>query len=107
MSTEQRTSGRADATTGADAPELAIGAARTGAGSQAGAPPGLHLGGSAGSHAGSEAPLGYVSLEQMLCRLLDRIRAELEVDTAVVLLLDEDRDMLVARAARGLEQEVR
>ena len=31
----------------------------------------------------------------------------LEVDTAAVLLLDEDRGVLLARAARGLEEEVR
>jgi serine phosphatase RsbU (regulator of sigma subunit)/anti-sigma regulatory factor (Ser/Thr protein kinase) len=43
----------------------------------------------------------------MLSELLDRIRAELKVDTAAVLLLDEDRGVLVARAARGLEEEVR
>ncbi|HXP28910.1 MAG TPA: GAF domain-containing SpoIIE family protein phosphatase, partial [Solirubrobacteraceae bacterium] len=53
------------------------------------------------------ASLGYVSLEEMLSELLDRSRAELGVDTAAVLLLDEDRGVLVARAARGLEEEVR
>jgi serine phosphatase RsbU (regulator of sigma subunit) len=51
--------------------------------------------------------LGYVSLEEMLSELLERSRAELGVDTAAVLLLDEDRGVLVARAARGLEEEVR
>ncbi len=43
----------------------------------------------------------------MLSELLERIRSALEVDTAAVLLLDEDRGVLVARAARGLEEEVR
>lgn len=43
----------------------------------------------------------------MLSELLERIRGSLEVDTAAVLLLDEDRGVLVARAARGLEEEVR
>ncbi len=43
----------------------------------------------------------------MLSELLERIRAELTADTAAVLLLDEDRGVLVARAARGLEEEVR
>ncbi len=50
---------------------------------------------------------GYTSLEEMLAELLERIRASLEVDTAALLLLDEDRGVLVARAARGLEEEVR
>jgi serine phosphatase RsbU (regulator of sigma subunit)/anti-sigma regulatory factor (Ser/Thr protein kinase) len=46
-------------------------------------------------------------LEDTLCALLGRIRSALEADTAAVLLLDEDRGVLVARAARGLEEEVR
>jgi serine phosphatase RsbU (regulator of sigma subunit)/anti-sigma regulatory factor (Ser/Thr protein kinase) len=54
-----------------------------------------------------DAALGYMSLEDMLSELLERIRGALEVDTAAVLLLDEDRGVLVARAARGLEEEVR
>jgi serine phosphatase RsbU (regulator of sigma subunit)/anti-sigma regulatory factor (Ser/Thr protein kinase) len=54
-----------------------------------------------------DAPLGYMSLEQTLSELLERIRTALDVDTAAVLLLDEDRGVLVARAARGLEEEVR
>ncbi|HST33211.1 MAG TPA: SpoIIE family protein phosphatase [Solirubrobacteraceae bacterium] len=57
---------------------------------------------------GTEDPgLGYVSLEQMLSELLERIRSSLHADTAAVLLLDADRGVLVARAARGLEEEVR
>jgi serine phosphatase RsbU (regulator of sigma subunit)/anti-sigma regulatory factor (Ser/Thr protein kinase) len=48
-----------------------------------------------------------MSLENMLSELLERIRGALDVDTAAVLLLDEDRGVLVARAARGLEEEVR
>src|SRR6184192_2938098 len=55
----------------------------------------------------TDAALAYMSLEEMLSELLERIRAVLEVDTAAVLLLDEDRRALVARAARGLEEEVR
>jgi serine phosphatase RsbU (regulator of sigma subunit)/anti-sigma regulatory factor (Ser/Thr protein kinase) len=51
--------------------------------------------------------LGFMSLTEMLSELLERIRALLAVDTAAVLLLDEDRGVLVARAARGLEEEVR
>jgi anti-sigma regulatory factor (Ser/Thr protein kinase)/putative methionine-R-sulfoxide reductase with GAF domain len=55
----------------------------------------------------SDSALGYISLEDMLSVLLERIRGALGVDTAAVLLLDEDRGVLVARAARGLEEEVR
>ncbi|HEY2536355.1 MAG TPA: SpoIIE family protein phosphatase [Solirubrobacteraceae bacterium] len=55
----------------------------------------------------TDSALGYMSLEDMLSELLERIRSSLEVDTAAVLLLDEDRGVLVARAARGLEEEVR
>src|SRR3954451_14719756 len=43
----------------------------------------------------------------MLSELLERIRGSLEVDNAAVLLLDEYRGVLLARAARGLEEEVR
>jgi serine phosphatase RsbU (regulator of sigma subunit)/anti-sigma regulatory factor (Ser/Thr protein kinase) len=55
----------------------------------------------------ADAALGYMSLEDMLGELLERIRGVLGVDTAAVLLLDEERNVLVARAARGLEEEVR
>jgi serine phosphatase RsbU (regulator of sigma subunit)/anti-sigma regulatory factor (Ser/Thr protein kinase) len=55
----------------------------------------------------TDSALGYMSLEDMLSELLERIRGSLEVDTAAVLLLDEDRGVLLARAARGLEEEVR
>jgi serine phosphatase RsbU (regulator of sigma subunit)/anti-sigma regulatory factor (Ser/Thr protein kinase) len=55
----------------------------------------------------TDSALAYMSLEEMLSELLERIRSSLEVDTAAVLLLDEDRGVLVARAARGLEEEVR
>jgi serine phosphatase RsbU (regulator of sigma subunit)/anti-sigma regulatory factor (Ser/Thr protein kinase) len=51
--------------------------------------------------------LGYMPLEDILSQLLERIRGSLDVDTAAILLLDEDRGVLVARAARGLEEEVR
>jgi anti-sigma regulatory factor (Ser/Thr protein kinase)/putative methionine-R-sulfoxide reductase with GAF domain len=55
----------------------------------------------------TDTALGYMSLEDMLSELLERIRSSLEVDAAAVLLLDEDRGVLLARAARGLEEEVR
>jgi len=51
--------------------------------------------------------LNYLSLEEMLSELLERVRGGLHADTAAILLLDEDRGVLVARAARGLEEEVR
>src|SRR5437588_13017052 len=55
----------------------------------------------------TESALGFLSLGDMRSELLERIRSSLELDTAAVLLLDEDRGVLVARAARGLEEEVR
>jgi serine phosphatase RsbU (regulator of sigma subunit)/anti-sigma regulatory factor (Ser/Thr protein kinase) len=55
----------------------------------------------------TDSSLGYMSLEDMLSALLERIGGALEVDTAAVLLLDEDRGVLLARAAKGLEEEVR
>ena len=55
----------------------------------------------------AEAALGFFSLEDTLSDLLERIRTALEVDTAALLLLDEERGVLVARAANGLEEEVR
>jgi serine phosphatase RsbU (regulator of sigma subunit)/anti-sigma regulatory factor (Ser/Thr protein kinase) len=55
----------------------------------------------------TDASLGYLSLEEMLSELLERVRGALHADTSAILLLDEDRGVLVARAARGLEEEVR
>jgi serine phosphatase RsbU (regulator of sigma subunit)/anti-sigma regulatory factor (Ser/Thr protein kinase) len=55
----------------------------------------------------ADSALGYMSLEDTLSELLGRIREALDVDTAAILLLDEDRGVLLARAARGLEEEVR
>jgi serine phosphatase RsbU (regulator of sigma subunit)/anti-sigma regulatory factor (Ser/Thr protein kinase) len=55
----------------------------------------------------ADATLGYMPLEEMLSELLERIKTVLSADTAALLLLDEDRRTLVARAARGLEEEVR
>ena len=55
----------------------------------------------------TDSSLAYLSLEEMLGEVLERIRGALAADTAAVLLLDEDRGVLVARAARGLEEEVR
>jgi anti-sigma regulatory factor (Ser/Thr protein kinase)/putative methionine-R-sulfoxide reductase with GAF domain len=55
----------------------------------------------------TDSALGYLSLEALLGELLDRITAAVASDTAAILLLDESRDVLVARAARGIEEEVR
>ena len=55
----------------------------------------------------TDAALGSLSLEDMLSELLERIRGVLDADTVAVLLLDDDRGVLVARAAKGIEEEVR
>ena len=54
----------------------------------------------------TDAALAHLELEQLLGTLLLRIRDLLEVDTCAVLLLDEEADELVARAAVGIEEEV-
>ncbi|MFN2617424.1 MAG: SpoIIE family protein phosphatase [Thermoleophilaceae bacterium] len=55
----------------------------------------------------TDAALSYLPLERMLTVLLERVTELLEADTAAILLLDEEHQMLVARAAKGLEEEVR
>jgi serine phosphatase RsbU (regulator of sigma subunit) len=55
----------------------------------------------------ADARLGRLGIDDLLGELLERVRAILEADTAAVLLLDQGADELVARAARGLEEEVR
>jgi serine phosphatase RsbU (regulator of sigma subunit) len=54
----------------------------------------------------TEAALSYLDLDDLLSELLDRTVEILDVDTAAILLLDEDRGVLCARAAKGLEEEV-
>jgi signal transduction histidine kinase len=54
----------------------------------------------------TEAALAHLSLEQLLDELLTRVRDALDADTCAVLLLDNGGDELVARAAKGLEEEV-
>jgi hypothetical protein len=51
--------------------------------------------------------LGHLDLDELLAELLDRTVQLLHVDTAAVLLLDSSGVDLVARAARGIEEEVR
>jgi GAF domain-containing protein/anti-sigma regulatory factor (Ser/Thr protein kinase) len=54
----------------------------------------------------TEAALAHLDFEQLLSELLHRLTAILGTDTAAVLLLDPDTQELVARAARGIEEEV-
>jgi plasmid maintenance system antidote protein VapI len=68
------------------------------------------------SHAGSQhlralqrvtdAALASLSEQQLLRELLLRITEVLGTDTAAILLLDETGDLLHARAAKGIEEEV-
>jgi anti-sigma regulatory factor (Ser/Thr protein kinase)/putative methionine-R-sulfoxide reductase with GAF domain len=54
----------------------------------------------------SDPMLSELGLDALLLELLDRTKEALEVDTAAILILDETGKDLVARAARGLEEEV-
>ena len=54
----------------------------------------------------TDAALAHLRLDELLAALLERTRQILEVDTCAILLLDEETNELVARAALGLEEEV-
>lgn len=54
----------------------------------------------------ADPALTELPLEPLLNELLVRAKDILGVDTAAILLLDEDAQELVARAAKGLEEEV-
>jgi FixJ family two-component response regulator/anti-sigma regulatory factor (Ser/Thr protein kinase) len=54
----------------------------------------------------TEAALANLSLEELLNELLSHITDMLSADTAAILLLDEDRELLQVRAERGLRGEV-
>jgi signal transduction histidine kinase len=54
----------------------------------------------------TDAALAHLSLDELLDALLERIRDALDADTAAILLLDTETNELVARAAKGLEEEV-
>jgi signal transduction histidine kinase len=54
----------------------------------------------------TDAALTTLTVSDLLEELVDRVRSALEVDTCAILLLDEKADELVARAARGIEEEV-
>jgi sigma-B regulation protein RsbU (phosphoserine phosphatase) len=55
----------------------------------------------------TDSTLARLDVEDLLFELLERVRSVLDADTAAVLLRDGGSDELVARAARGLEEEVR
>jgi GAF domain-containing protein/anti-sigma regulatory factor (Ser/Thr protein kinase) len=54
----------------------------------------------------SDPALSELGLDDLLAELLDRVQGALEVDTTAILLLDRKTNQLVARAARGIEEEV-
>jgi signal transduction histidine kinase len=54
----------------------------------------------------TDAALAHLAIDELLDELLLRIRDALETDTSALLMLDEERGELVARAAKGLEEEV-
>lgn len=54
----------------------------------------------------TDVALAHLSLDQLLDELLLRIRDALDADTAAFLLLDDTGSDLVARAAKGIEEEV-
>jgi GAF domain-containing protein/anti-sigma regulatory factor (Ser/Thr protein kinase) len=54
----------------------------------------------------SDPALSELRLEELLEELLTRVRDALDVDTVAILLYDPDTDELVARAAKGIEEEV-
>jgi serine phosphatase RsbU (regulator of sigma subunit)/anti-sigma regulatory factor (Ser/Thr protein kinase)/putative methionine-R-sulfoxide reductase with GAF domain len=55
----------------------------------------------------TDVALGYFSMEEdLMSGLLVRLRDLLGTDTAAILLLDASGEQLVARAAKGLEEEV-
>jgi PAS domain S-box-containing protein len=55
----------------------------------------------------TEAALAHLPLEEMLRQLLRRTAQALQADTAVILLLNEQTQVLEVRAAFGLEEEIR
>jgi anti-sigma regulatory factor (Ser/Thr protein kinase)/putative methionine-R-sulfoxide reductase with GAF domain len=58
------------------------------------------------SHQFSDPALSELPLERLLHELLNRVQQALEVDTVAILLLDREAHQLVARAAKGIEEEV-
>ncbi|HLH26390.1 MAG TPA: ATP-binding protein [Chloroflexota bacterium] len=54
----------------------------------------------------TEAALAHLELDALLATLLDRVSEVLNVDTVAILLLNEDEQVLMPRAAKGIEEEV-
>src|SRR5919198_1543931 len=54
----------------------------------------------------TDAALAHLTVEDLLDELLVRVRDVMGVDTAAILLYDEPSHSLVARAAKGIEEEV-
>src|SRR5258706_15031086 len=54
----------------------------------------------------TNAALAHLRLDALLDALLVRTRQLLDVDTCAILLLDDETNELVARAALGIEEEV-
>ena len=54
----------------------------------------------------TDAALAYLPLDGLLDQLLTRVAEILDVDTVAILLLENEGRELVARAAKGIEEEV-
>ena len=54
----------------------------------------------------TDAVLAHLQVDDLLKELLERVTEAMSTDTAAVLLLDEAGRELIARAAKGLEEEV-
>jgi len=54
----------------------------------------------------TDAALAYLPADELLVELLERITEILHVDTAAILLLEPSGEVLRARAAKGIEEEV-
>jgi serine phosphatase RsbU (regulator of sigma subunit) len=55
----------------------------------------------------TDATLSHLDVDDLLTELLERVAVLMEVDTVAVLLVDKASRQLVARAAWGIEEEVR
>jgi putative methionine-R-sulfoxide reductase with GAF domain len=53
-----------------------------------------------------DSSLARLDFDDLLAELLNRVRKVTDADTAAILLLDADSQMLVARAASGIEEEI-
>ena len=54
----------------------------------------------------TDAALAYLSEDDLLAELLDRVTDVLDADTAAILMLDDSGEHVIARAAKGIEEEV-